>query len=448
MSLDQLTRDEILDLSRETTLYEWTAQRAMKPLVIDRAKGIYFWDVDGKRYMDFNSQLMCVNIGHGDERVINAIKAQLDQVAYIAPTLGTTAVRAELGRLLKEITPGNLTKAFFTNGGAEANENAIKIARWVTGRQKIIARYRSYHGATAGAITLTGDPRRWAAEPGIPGVVRVMDPYRYRCRWCGERDACTMDCLNHIADVIQFEGPQTIAAVIVETVVGTNGLIIPPDGYLQGLRELCTKHGIMLICDEIMSGFGRTGEWFGVDNWGVVPDIMTVAKGLTSAYVPLGATIVSDEIAAQFEDRPLYAGLTYNSHPVGCAAAVACINVYKEDHLIENAKQMGAILKTELERLKEKHPSVGDVRAIGLFSLVELVKDRKTREPMTPFNPKADEQGPMPELGAFFREQGLFTFVRWNGFFVNPPLCITEDQLREGLAIIDAGLDITDKAVA
>jgi taurine--2-oxoglutarate transaminase len=448
MSLDQLTRDQILDLSRETTLYEWTAQRAMKPLVIDHAKGIYFWDVDGKRYMDFNSQLMCVNIGHGDERVINAIKAQLDRVPYIAPTLGTTAVRAELGRLLQEITPGNLAKAFFTNGGAEANENAIKIARWVTGRQKIIARYRSYHGATAGAIALTGDPRRWAAEPGIPGVVRVMDPYHYRCRWCGDQNACTLDCLNHIADVIQFEGPQTIAAVIVETVVGTNGIIIPPDGYLQGLRELCTKHGILLICDEVMSGFGRTGEWFAVDHWGVVPDIMTVAKGLTSAYVPLGATIVSDEIAARFEDQPLYAGLTYNSHPMGCAAAVACINVYKEDHLIENAKTLGGVLKTELERLKEKHPSVGDVRAIGLFSLVELVKDRKTREPMTPFNPKADEMGPMPALNAFFREQGLFTFVRWNGFFVNPPLCITEEQLREGLAIMDAGLDITDKAIA
>jgi taurine--2-oxoglutarate transaminase len=447
MTVADLSREEILDLSRETTLYEWTAQSAMKPLVVDRAKGIYFWDVDGKRYMDFNSQLMCVNIGHGDQRVIDAVKAQMEQVCYVAPTAATTQVRAELGRLLSEITPGNLQKSFFTNGGAEANENAIKIARWVTGRHKIIARYRSYHGATAGAITLTGDPRRWAAEPGIPGVVRAMDPYRYRCRWCGDKPACTMDCLDNIEDVIMFEGPRNVAAVIVESVVGTNGLIIPPDGYMQGLRELCTRHGIMLICDEIMSGFGRTGEWFAVDHWKVVPDIMTVAKGLTSAYVPLGATIVTDTIAEQFEDRPLYAGLTYNSHAVGCAAAVACINVYREDGLIENAKALGEILKDELEQIKARHPSVGDVRSIGLFSLVELVKNRDTREPMTPYNPKASEMGPMPALNAFFREHGLFTFVRWNTFFVNPPLCITEEQLREGLAIIDAGLEIADQAV-
>ncbi|MGH2516237.1 MAG: aminotransferase class III-fold pyridoxal phosphate-dependent enzyme [Ktedonobacterales bacterium] len=446
MSIADLSRQDILDLSRETTLYEWTAQSVMKPLVVDRAKGIYFWDADGKRYSDFNSQLMCVNIGHGDERVINAVKAQMDKVCYVSPTTSTTAVRAELGRLLQEVTPGNLTKAFFTNGGAEANENAIKIARWVTGRHKIITRYRSYHGGTAGAITLTGDPRRWAAEPGIPGVVRAMDPYHYRCRWCGEKPACTMDCLGNIEDIIQFEGPQTIAAVLVETVVGSNGLIIPPDGYMQGLRELCTKHGILLICDEVMSGFGRTGEWFAVNHWNVVPDIMTVAKGLTSAYVPLGATIVSDTIAARFEDQPLYAGLTYNSHPVGCAAAVACINVYKEDHLIENAKKLGEVLAVELNRLKERHPSVGDVRAIGLFSLVELVKNRETREPMTPFNPKAAELGPMPAFNAYLREHGLYTFVRWNGFFVNPPLCITEEQLREGLAIIDAALAIPDQA--
>ncbi len=448
MSIGDLTREQIVDLSHETTLYEWTAQSVMKPLVVDHAKGIYFWDVDGKRYMDFNSQLMCLNIGYGDERVINAIKDQLERVCYVAPTTSTTAVRAELGRMLREIAPGNLTKAFFTNGGAEANENAIKIARFVTGRHKIIARYRSYHGATAGAITLTGDPRRWAAEPGIPGVVRAMDPYRYRCRWCRDKSSCTLDCLNHIEDIIQFEGPHTIAAVIVESVVGTNGVIIPPDGYMAGLRELCTKHGILLICDEVMSGFGRTGEWFAVNHWNVVPDIMTVAKGLTSAYVPLGATIVSDEIAQHFEDHPLFAGLTYNSHPVGCAAAVACINVYKEDHLIENARRLGAVLQTELRQIQERHPSVGDVRAIGLFSLVELVKDRTTREPLVPFNPRPDQLGPMPALNAYFRDHGLYTLVRWNSFFVNPPLTITEEQLREGLAIIDAALEITDRAIA
>jgi taurine---2-oxoglutarate transaminase len=448
MTITDLSRQEILDLSRETTLYEWTAQKAMQPMVVDRAKGIYFWDADGKRYMDFNSQLMCVNIGHGDERVINAVKAQMDTLCYVAPTAATTPIRAELGRLLQEITPGNLAKAFFTNGGAEANENAIKIARMVTGRHKIIARYRSYHGGTAGAMTLTGDPRRWAAEPGIPGVVRAMDPYRYRCRFCGDKPACTLDCLNNVEDVIMFEGPQNIAAVIVEPVTGTNGIIIPPDGYMQGLRELCTRHGIMLICDEVMSGFGRTGEWFAVNHWNVVPDIITMAKGLTSAYVPLGATMVTDSIAEYFEDRPLYAGLTYNAHAVGCAAAVACINVYKEDNLIENARRMGEILKVELNKLKERHPSVGDVRSIGLFSIVELVKDRATREPMTPYNPKPSEMGPMPQFNAFLRQNGLFTFVRWNTFFVNPPLIITEEQLREGLTIIDQALEITDQAVA
>ncbi|MBS1966272.1 MAG: aminotransferase class III-fold pyridoxal phosphate-dependent enzyme [Chloroflexi bacterium SZAS-1] len=443
-----LSRQEILDLSRDTTLYEWTAQKVMKPLVIDHAKGIYMWDADGKRYMDFNSQLMCVNIGHGDTRVIEAVKAQMEKVCYIAPTVATTAPRAELGRMLNEITPGNLSKAFFTNGGAEANENAIKIARMYSGRHKILVRYRAYHGATAGAITLTGDPRRWAAEPGIPGVVRIPDFYPYRAGKELDDAEYTASVLNATEDIIQFEGPHTIAAMIIETVVGTNGILIPSAGYIRGLRELCNKYGILLIADEVMSGFGRTGEWFAVDHWGVVPDMMTLAKGLTSAYVPLGATMVTDTIAEYFDDHPLYAGLTYNAHSVGCAAGVACINIYKEDKLIENARAMGEILKVELANLKAKHPSIGDTRAIGLFSLVELVKNRDTREPLTPYNPKPSELGPMPAFNAFLRENGLFTFVRWNTFFINPPLCITEHELREGLAIIDRGLDIVDQAVA
>jgi taurine---2-oxoglutarate transaminase len=448
MTTTDLSRQDIIDISHETTLYEWTVQSAMKPMVIERAKGIYLWDADGKRYMDFNSQLMCTNIGHGDERVNNAIKAQLDTVAYVAPTAATTAARAEAGQLLAEITPKNLTKAFFTNGGAEANENAIKIARWYTGRHKILARYRAYHGATAGAITLTGDPRRWAAEPAIPGVVRIPDFYPYRAGKDLDDPEYTDQILNMTEEIIQFEGPHTIAGMIVETVVGTNGMLIPSARYIRGLRDLCTKYGIMLICDEVMSGFGRTGEWFAVDHWGIQPDIMTLAKGLTSAYVPLGATMISQAIAEYFEDRPLFAGLTYNSHPVGCAAAIACINVYKEDRLIENASAMGEILKAELHALKERHPSVGDVRAIGLFSIIELVKDRATREPLTPYNPKPSEMGPMPAFNAFLRENGLFTFVRWNTVFANPPLIINEQQLREGLEIIDRGLEIVDKAVA
>ena len=358
MVTGDLTREEIVELSHQTTLYEWTAQSAMTPLVIDHAKGIYFWDADGKRYMDFNSQLMCVNIGHGDERVINAVKAQMDQVCYVAPTTSTTAIRAELGRLLQDITPGNLSKAFFTNGGAEANENAIKIARWVTGRQKIISRYRSYHGGTAGAISLTGDPRRWAAEPGIPGVVRAMDPYRYRCRWCGDKPACTLDCLNHIEDIITFEGPQTIAAVIVETVTGTNGVIIPPDGYLAGLRELCTRHGILLICDEIMSGFGRTGEFFFGGRYDVTPDIITTAKGIASG-VPMGAVLVQEELAKTIKYGDL--GTTFGGGMLACAALSATIDVIKDEQLLENVRKNSEYLFAKLREL----PFVTEVRGLG-----------------------------------------------------------------------------------
>jgi taurine---2-oxoglutarate transaminase len=447
MTLVERSRQEILDISRETTLYEWIAQKAMKPLAIERAKGVYMWDVDGKRYLDFNSQLMCVNLGHGNQRVIDAIKAQMDDLCYVAPTVATTPARAELGRLLQEVTPGNLTKAFFTNGGAEANENAIKIARMVTGRQKIAARYRSYHGASAGAIALTGDPRRWAAEPGIPGVIRIPDYYPYRAGTTIDDESYTASVLSATEEVLQFEGPHTIAAIIIEPVVGTNGILIPSASYIRGLRALCDTYGILLIADEVMSGFGRTGKWFALDHWGVVPDILTMAKGLTSAYVPLGALMVTDTIAEYFEDRTLFAGLTYNSHPVGCAAAVACINVYKDDGLIEQAARMGEILKAELEAIKERHPSVGDVRAIGLFSMIELVKDKATREPLTPYNPKPSELGPMPAFNGFLRENGLATLVRWNTCHINPPLIITEEELREGLAIIDRGLELIDQAV-
>lgn len=444
--MPELTSSEIVRLNKEYTLFEWSAQAAFNPIPITRAQGVYFWDADGKRYIDFNSQLMNVNIGHGDQRVIKAIQDQAAKLAYVNP-YHATDVRGRLGQLLAEITPGNLKKSFFTNGGADANENAIKIARLVTGRHKIIARYRSFHGATSGAMTLTGDPRRWPSEPGIPGVVHVLDPYRYRCRWCGDLPKCNLNCLNHIADVIEFEGPNTIAAVIVEGVTGTNGVIVPPDGYMQGLRNLCTKHGILLIVDEVMSGFGRTGEWFSVNHWNVVPDIMCVAKGLTSGYMPLGATIVSEPIAKYFDDHVLWGGLTYGAHALGCAAAIATINVYKEDRLIERAREMGKVLGQELEKLKAKHPSVGDVRYIGLFSIVETVRNRKTREPMVPFNARADQMGPMALVSKFFRENGLYTFVRWNNFFVNPPLCITKQELMEGLEIVDRALEITDDSV-
>jgi len=434
-----LSGKEIVDLSRKHTLYEWSAQSKVDPIPVASAKGIYFYTPEGKRFIDFNSQLMSVNIGHGDPRVIQAISDQAATLAYANPFMATE-VRARLGAKLAELCPGDIDTFFFTNGGAEANENAIKLARFFTGRHKILARYRSYHGATAGAISLTGDPRRWAAEPGIPGVVHVLDPYHGIERGWESADSS----LAMIEETIQLEGPNTIAAFILEPVTGTNGVLIPPAGYLEGLRKICDKYGILMIADEVMSGFGRTGEWFAVDHWKVVPDLLCMAKGLTSSYLPLGAVGMRHHIAQHFQDKVFYGGLTYNSHPMGCAAALATIRVYEEDGLIANAKKMGAVLKALGEDLQAKHASVGAVRSIGLFGIVELIRNRKTRQPLAPFNGTSDE---MAALGRFFREQGLYTFVRWNTFFTNPPLCITEQQLREAFAIIDRGLVITDKAV-
>jgi len=430
---------EIVDLSRKHTLYEWSAQSKVDPIPVARAKGIYFYTPEGKRFIDFNSQLMSVNIGHGDPRVIQAISDQAATLAYANPFMATE-VRARLGAKLAEITPGDIDTFFFTNGGADANENAIKLARFFTGRHKIIARYRSYHGATAGEISLTGDPRRWAAEPGIPGVIHVLDPYHGIERGWESAESS----LDMIEETIQLEGPQTIAAFILEPVTGTNGVLVPPDGYLIGLRKLCDKYGILMIADEVMSGFGRTGAWFAVDHWKVVPDLLCMAKGLTSSYLPLGAVGMRHHIAQHFQDKVFYGGLTYNSHPMGCAAALATIRVYEEDGLIDNAKKLGATMKALGAELQAKHPSVGAVRSIGLFGIVELVRSRKTRQPLAPFNGTSEE---MAALGRFFREQGLYTFVRWNTFFTNPPLCINEQQMREAFAIIDRGLEITDKAV-
>jgi taurine---2-oxoglutarate transaminase len=434
-----MSGSEMVALAKKHTLYEWSAQANVDPIPVAKAKGIYFWTPEGKRFIDFNSQLMSVNIGHGDPRVIEAISQQAATLAYANPFMATE-VRALLGAKLAQLTPGDIDTFFFTNGGAEANENAIKIARAFTGRHKILARYRSYHGATAGAISLTGDPRRWAAEPGMPGVIRVFDPYHGIERgWDSAEQA-----LATIEEVIQLEGPQTIAAFILEPVTGTNGILVPPDGYLEGVREICTKHGIVMIADEVMSGFGRTGEWFAVDHWKVVPDLLTMAKGLTSSYLPLGAVGMRHQIAEHFQNKVFYGGLTYNSHPMGCAAALATIRVYEEDGLIENARKMGVLMKKQLADLEARHPSVGAVRSIGLFGIVELVRSRRTRQPMAPFNGTSEE---MAAVGRFFREQGLYTFVRWNTFFTNPPLCITEEQMHEAFAILNRGLEITDRAV-
>ena len=435
-----MTGDEIVALTKRHTLFEWSAQSKVDPIPVAGAKGCYFWTPEGKRYLDFNSQLMCTNIGHGHPKVIEAIKRQAETLAYANPFMATEP-RARLGHKLSEITPGDIDTFFFTNGGAEANENAIKLARFVTGRHKILARYRSYHGGTAGAISLTGDPRRWAAEPGIPGVIHVPDPYHGIQRgWDTAAEA-----LANLEEVIQLEGPHTIAAFILEPVTGTNGILVPPDGYLQGVREICDRYGIYMIADEVMAGFGRTGKWFSVDHWDVVPDLITMAKGLTSAYVQLGAVGMRRACASHFDANVFYGGLTYNSHPLACATALATIEVYEEEGLIERAARMGERMKVHLEQLAAKHPSVGAVRSIGLFGIVELVRNRETMEPMAPFNGTSDE---MVALGKFFRQEGLYTFVRWNYFFTNPPLIISEEEMAEGFAIIDRALEITDAAVA
>jgi taurine--2-oxoglutarate transaminase len=443
-----LPDSEILPLALQHNFWTWSAQAEVSPIPVTRAKGVYFWDAEGKRYLDFNSMVMCVNIGHGEERVINAIVEQARQLPFAGPPMATKP-RAVLGKLLSEITPGNLNRFLFTLGGADANENALKLARACTGRHKVLARYRSYHGATAGAMALTGDPRRWAWEPNLmPGVVHFLDPYRYRSTFhhtnldISEAEF-SQDYLNHLEEIITLEGPKTIAAVLLEPVTGTNGVIIPPEGYLKGVREICDRHGILLIADEVMSGFGRTGRWFAVDHWNVVPDIITMAKGLTSGYAPLGAVAMKEEIAGHFNDRVYQGGLTYNAHPISLAAAIANISVLRDDHLIERADTMGKVLHQLLMDLGEKHPSVGEVRSIGLFGIVELVRDRNTKEPLAPFN------GSSPEMAAvrkFILEHGVFVYTHWHTVLVIPPLIITKEQLEEGFEVLDQALKIADRA--
>jgi taurine--2-oxoglutarate transaminase len=439
MTEPQLTAEEIVELSLKHTLYDWQQQGSTKPLAVASARGSEFFTVDGKRYLDFNSQLMGVNIGHADPRVADAIAEQARTLPYISPFMATE-VRARLGVKLAEIMPGDIDKSFFTLGGAEANENAIRIAKAVTGRHKILARYRSYHGATYATISLTGDPRRWGNEPGMPGVVRVLDPYHGVQRGWDDADTA----LEYLEETIMLEGPETIAAFILETVTGTNGILIPPDGYLEGVRELCTRHGIVMIADEVMCGFGRTGEWFAVNHWDVVPDIITMAKGLTSSAIPLGAVGLAPSVYRYFDEHVFWGGLTYNSHPLALAAALATIRVYEEDGLLDHTRKMGDVMAGHHQELMDKHPSVGEIRNLGLFGIIELVRDRETKEPMAPFNGTSDE---MKAISAFLNDRGLFTMVRMNGVMTNPPLCITEEQLAEGFGIIDEALAIADEGV-
>ena len=430
--------------AKQYVLHSWSVQDAIAPIPVAGAEGRYFWDYEGKRYLDFASQLVNVSIGHQHPKVVAAIKEQAEKLCTIGPPMATEP-RSTLARMLAEITPGDLAMTFFTNGGAEANENAIKLARWYTGRHKVIARYRSYHGATAGAISLTGDPRRWPAEPGIPGVVRMLDPYTYRCP-AGHPDPCPV-CTGapHLEEILQYEGADTVAAVILETITGTNGVIVPPDGYLQAIREVCNRHGILLITDEVMAGFGRTGRWFAVDNWDVVPDILTVAKGINSGYVPLGAMIVREPIAEWVRDKYFAGGLTYSGHPLACASAIASIEAFREEDIVENAAEMGGVFAEALRGLQDRHPSVGEVRGLGCFWGIELVRNRATREPLVPFNATGQAFAPVARLGKAALERGLYLMTHWNVVMVCPPLTITREEIDEGIAILDEALAVADE---
>jgi taurine--2-oxoglutarate transaminase len=425
--------------------HSWSAQGLIDPLPVVRAEGCEFWDADGNRYLDFSSQLVNVNIGYQHPRIVEAIKEQADRMVTIGPAVGNET-RSEAARLIAEVAPGDLDMVFFTNGGADANENAVRMARLHTGRQKVLAAYRSYHGATAGAISLTGDPRRWPSEPGVPGVVRYWGPYPYRSAFhASDEQEEWGRARAHLRDVITVEGAGTIAAVILETVVGTNGILVPPEGYLAGVRELCDEHGIVMIADEVMTGFGRCGEWFAVDRWDVVPDLITFAKGVNSGYVPLGGVLVSDRIAETFRERAYPGGLTYSGHPLACASAVASITAMREEEILERVRSLGDdVIGPALRELAERHPSVGDVRGLGVFWALELVRDRATREPLVPFNAGGPAAAPMAEILIACKARGLWPFTHFNRLHVVPPCTISPEQVKEGVAVLDEVLSIAD----
>ncbi len=444
VEVDPGAGERVRELDRAHLIHSWSVQSKLNPLPIAGAEGRHFWDYTGKRYLDFASQLMNVNIGHQHPKVVQAIKDQADRLCTIGPPMAND-VRSQLAGLVAEVTPGDLNHVFFTNGGAEANENAVKLARWYTGRQKIVVRYRSYHGATAGAISLTGDPRRWFAEPGLPGIVRMLDPYTYRCP-AGHPDPCPV-CTGapHLEEILMYEGPQTVAAVMLETVTGTNGVIVPPPGYLRAIREVCDRHGILLILDEVMAGFGRTGKWFACDHWDVVPDIMTIAKGINSGYVPLGGMVVTDAVFDWLKDAYFGGGLTYSGHPLACAAGVASIEAFRQEGIVENAAAMGDVLAEELEKLQARHPCIGEYRGLGLFWMIELVRDRGTREMLVPYNATGEAAAPVARLTKAALDAGLYLFIHWNKVMIAPPLTITRDELLEGVGILDGILTIADE---
>jgi taurine--2-oxoglutarate transaminase len=430
---------------RAHVFHSWSAQALIDPMPIASASGSYFTDYDGNRYLDFSSQLVNVNIGYQHPKLVAAIQEQAGRLCTIAPSFANDA-RSEAARLIAELAPGDLNQVFFTNGGAEATENALRMARLHTGRHKVFAAYRSYHGATAGAMAMTGDPRRWGSEPGIPGVVRYWGPYLYRSAFhANTPEQETERALQHLHDLIMVEGAQTIAAIILETVVGTNGILVPPPGYLAGVRTICDEFGIMMIADEVMAGFARCGEWFAIDHWDATPDLIAFAKGVNSGYVPLGGVLISDAIAATFQERAYPGGLTYSGHPLACGSAVASINIFKEEGIVEHARALGTdVIGPELAKLADRHPSVGEVRGLGVFWALELVRDRATREPLVPFNAAGTDAKPMAEFAGACRQRGLWPFVHFNRTHVAPPCTTTADEVHEGIAILDEALEVAD----
>jgi taurine---2-oxoglutarate transaminase len=433
---------EVIQNNMDYTLFSWSKQKGHNPIAVKHAEGVYLYDFDGKRYLDFSSGLMNVNIGHGNQRITEAVVKQMQEVSYVTPSC-VTKVRGDLGKKLAEICPGDLNKSFFTLCGASSIDNAIKLARLYTGRHKIFARYQSYHGASIGAISASGDPRRLPVDAQqAPNFVHFDLPYAYRYEQ-GE-EALLKDSVAQLERMIGYEGPANIAAIILEGQSGSSGCFLYPDGYLKAVREICNNHGILLIIDEVMSGFGRTGKWFGFEHHDIVPDMIAMAKGLTCGYLPFGCLMVSDKIAAKYDDAVLPLGLTYSAHPVSCAAALETLNIYEDENLIENAAEMGAYLDERIEELKKKHPSIGDWRNKGLLGCLEIVKNRKTKQTMAPFNAKPGEMEVMNKVASKIRELGMYTFVRWSYIFIAPPLIVTKEQIDEGLDIISKALEIAD----
>ena len=435
--------EEIKSTLKEYNLQSWSKQKSINPISVEKAEGIYFWDYDGNRYSDMSSQLVNMNLGFGNPAISQAIKDQVDQYCFVGPSYGAES-RAILAKKIIGLMPDNMGKVFFTNAGAESNENAVKIARMFTGKHKIFSRYRSYHGSSFGAGNLTGEPRRYTLEPGVPGFVKFFDPYIYRegIEFDSEESASSY-YLKKLEEQIQYEGPGSVAAIVMETITGSNGFLIPPKGYMPGVRALCDKYGILMICDEVMTGWCRTGKMFAFEHFDVKPDIVTFAKGVTCGYVPLGGVVVSKEIAAYFDDNLLSCGLTYSGHPLSCAAGVACVNYYEEADILTNVNKVGQVLGEVLEELKQHHKSVGDVRYIGLFSAVELVKDKETKEPLVPYG--KDPKGIMGKITGLLKERKFMTYTHENMVLVAPPLIITEEQLREELKKLDEVLTIVDQ---